>query len=311
MANPHTYKIRNYRPSDFDAYVNLHIETERTDRAGHCTSRQVLREDLQRPGCDPEKDLFIAEAAGKIVGFLSITPELITRRVLLYCLVHPEHRRKGLAKRLLEPATRRARELRATVMHISVSEANTLGREILSGLGFAEVRQLLEMLLPINRLGLPDTATSEFTVRHLQSGEEARLAEVQNRCFVDTWGFNPNTPEEIAYSLNLSGASAKDVVILYDDERPIGYCWTKINRAHSAAAGEKKGRILMLGVDPDYRGRGIGRLALRAGLSYLKDKGVAVVELTVDSENPAACSLYKSSGFRVLTRSLYYEKPVD
>jgi mycothiol synthase len=67
----------------------------------------------------------------------------------------------------------------------------------------------------------------------------------------------------------------------------------------------------MLGVDPDYRGRGIGRMALRAGLSYLKEKGVAVVELTVDSENPAAYSLYESSGFRVLTRSLYYEKPVD
>jgi mycothiol synthase len=311
MVSPHTYKIRNYRPSDFDAYVNLHIETEHIDQAGRCTSRQVLREDLQRPGCDPEKDLFLAEAAGKIVGFLNITPELVTRRVLLYCLVHPEHRRKGLAKRLLEPATRRARELQTKVMHVSVSEENAYGREILSRLGFVEVRQLLEMSLPLGKLELPDTANSKFTVRHLQHGEEAGLAEVQNRCFADTWGFNPNTPEEIAYSLSLSGASAKDVVILYDDERPVGYCWTKISCAHSAETGQKKGRILMLGVDPDYRGRGIGRMALRAGLSYLKDKGVAVVELTVDSENPAAYSLYESSGFRVLTRSLYYEKPVD
>jgi mycothiol synthase len=66
----------------------------------------------------------------------------------------------------------------------------------------------------------------------------------------------------------------------------------------------------MLGVDPDYRGRGISKLALQAGLAYLKEKGIGTVELTVDSENRVAYSLYKSSGFRVLTRSLCYEKLV-
>jgi mycothiol synthase len=311
MVNPHTYKIRNYRPSDFDQYVSLHIEADRMDRSSRCTSRQILRENLQRPLYNPEKDLFIAETAGKIVGFLNITPELIAGRVLLDCLVHPGHRRKGLAKSLLERAMQRARELQTTVMHISVPEENTHGREVLSRLGFAEVRQLLEMSLPIDNLNLPDTANSELVLRHLRRGEEARLAELQNRCFADTWGFNPNTPEEIAYALNLSGASVKDVIILYDYERPAGYCWTKINCAGSAATGEKKGRILMLGVDPDYRGRGIGRLALWVGLSCLKDKGMATVELTVDSDNPAAYSLYKSSGFHVLARNIYYEKPVD
>lgn len=311
MTSPHTYRIRNYQPSDFDRYVNLHIEAERIDRSDYCTSRQILRENLRRPFYDPGKDLFIAEAGGKIVGFLNITPELVTRRVLLECLVHPEYRRQGLAKRLLEPATQRARELQTTVMHISVAEENISGREILSRLGFTKVRQLLEMSLPIKNIKLPDTLNSGFSVRHLQPGEEAGLAELQNRCFADTWGFNPNTPEEIAYALNLSGTSVKDVFILYADDKPAAYCWTKINCVSNTTTGEKKGRILMLGVDPDYRGRGIGKLALWAGVSYLKDRGMATVELTVDSDNPAACSLYSSAGFQVLTRNLYYERQLD
>ncbi len=306
-----TYKIRNYRPSDFDEYVNLHIEAEKIDRSGLCTSRQKLREYLERPLYNPEKDLFIAEASGRIVGFLNITPELIMRRVLLDCLVHPQHRRKSLAKRLLEQVTQRARELEVEVMQVNVLEENTAAREILSRFGFSIVRQFFEMSLSLSEVKLPDTLSSEFTLRYLQRGEEERLTQVQNRCFTETWGFNPNTPEEIAYALNLSGVSAEDVVLIYDGARPVGYCWTKINCGKSPETGKEKGRIFMLGIDPDYRSRGIGRLVLRAGLSYLEDKSIRVVELTVDSENPAAFSLYKSFGFQVTTRSLYYEKQVD
>ena len=306
-----TYKIRNYRPSDFDEYVNLHIEAEKIDRSGLCTSRQKLREYLERPLYNPEKDLFIAEASGRIVGFLNITPELIMRRVLLDCLVHPQHRRKSLAKRLLEQVTHRARELKVEVMHVNVLEENTTAREILSRSGFSIVRQFLEMNLSLSEAKLPDTLSSEFTLRYLQRGEEERLTQVQNRCFTETWGFNPNTPEEIAYALNLSGVSAEDVILICDDARPVGYCWTKLNCTKSVETGKEKGRIFMLGVDPDYRSRGIGRLALQAGLSYLEDKSIRAVELTVDNENLVAFSLYKSFGFQVTARSLYYEKKVD
>jgi len=308
MMSQQTYKIRNYLPSDFDGYVNLHIEAERMDRSGHCTSRETLREYLQRPRYHPESDLFIAETSGKIVGFLSITPEFITRRVLLDCLVHPAHRRKGLAKRLLAQATQRISELPVEIIHVSVPEENSTAREVLSRMGFKVVRQFLEMSLPLSALKLPDMPRNEFTLRHLQRGEEAKLANVQNRSFSDTWGFNPNTPEEIAYSLSLNDATPEDVVLVYDGDRPAGYCWTKINGETSTETGGRRGRILMFGVDPDYRGRGIGRLALQAGLLYLRDKQVKAVKLTVDSENHAAYSLYKSSGFQVMARSFYYEK---
>jgi mycothiol synthase len=67
----------------------------------------------------------------------------------------------------------------------------------------------------------------------------------------------------------------------------------------------------MLGVDPDYQGRGLGKRLLLAGLSYLKGKGLQVVELTVDRENKVACTLYKSVGFKLWTSSLWYEKRLE
>jgi hypothetical protein len=39
-------------------------------------------------------------------------------------------------------------------------------------------------------------------------------------------------------------------------------------------------------------------------------RGVDIVELTVDSENPAACSLYESVGFDIFARLEWYEKKV-
>ena len=67
----------------------------------------------------------------------------------------------------------------------------------------------------------------------------------------------------------------------------------------------------MLGVDPDYRGKGTGKRVLLAGLDRLRSKSLQVAELTVDSENKTACALYKSIGFRVQTSSFWYEKVIN
>jgi len=66
----------------------------------------------------------------------------------------------------------------------------------------------------------------------------------------------------------------------------------------------------MLGVDPDYRSKGIGRELMMAGLARLRDRGLRVAELTVDSENRTARRLYESLGFEVRANTLWYEKAV-
>jgi mycothiol synthase len=67
----------------------------------------------------------------------------------------------------------------------------------------------------------------------------------------------------------------------------------------------------MLGVVPDYRCKGIGKKLVLAGLARLRSKGLQVAELTVDSENKAACALYRSIGFEIQANTFWYQKVMN
>ncbi len=303
------YTIRNYQPADFDNYIRLNIEAEKLEPTGRGISPQVLSENLGRPNYSPERGLFISQIAGNMVGYIDVAPELGIGRVILNCWVQPEHRRQGLATKLLGYATHRAKELGAKVAHVNIPQDNIVAKSVLSKLGFRLVRCFLELRLDTTKVRWQDIDQTALQCRYLQRGEEDRLTQIQNRSFAGTWGYNPNTVEEIIYRTNLSNCSPEDIVLAYDGDKPIGYCWTRIT--YGAATDERKGQVFMLGVDPDYRGKGVGKGVLLAGLSYLKSKGLRVAELTVDSRNKAACVLYRSVGFEVRTSSLWYEKVID
>jgi mycothiol synthase len=309
MANG-SFKFRNYSSDDFDRYLQLHVEAEQLDPSGGLISAQALSDHLERPNFTPQKNLFVTEFNGKIVGCLSVTLEPGIQRALLDCLVHPLHRRKGVASKLFSSGMQRIRAAGIKTAQISVSETNSAAKSLLMKLEFQFCRHFFEMRLDINNIQLPFVRQGASSSRRLQHGEAALLTEIQNRCFDDTWGFNPNTEEEIACRLNMHGRSPDDVILTYLYDKLVGYCWLIINAEENAKSEKNKGLIHMLGVDPDYRRQEIGKAILLNGLEDLKNKGVDIVELTVDSENPAACSLYESVGFEVYAKTEWYEKTV-
>jgi len=301
------YEIRNYRPDDLASYVQLHTEAESLDRAGYCTSLRTLCEILGKPGYSPRNDLFVAGAGGKVVGCMNLTPEPGIGRVVLNCLVHPEYRRKGLATQLLNEAVKRASSLGAGVVQGCIAEGNTAARECASGLGFTFVHRFLELRLSLSGARF-EQGLSPPACRHLRLGEEELLVEVQNRSFADTWGYNPGTVESISYRVSQGDCCPEGIILVCEGEQPAGYCWTTVNIEDNAAATLGIGRIYMLGVLPEHRGRGLGRRALTAGLTYLESRGIETVDLTVDSENVEACALYESAGFKIRSTTDWYEK---
>ncbi|MFC1949799.1 GNAT family N-acetyltransferase, partial [Chloroflexota bacterium] len=193
------YIIRNYKPEDFEEYVRLGAEAERLEPVGRRVSPQAVREYLEKPNYSPEQDLFLAEADRGIVAYLDAVPERAIGRVILYCWVHPAHRRQGLAKELLGNAMRRAEELGAKVAHVIFEEANTTAISVLSGLGFECVRRYLELKLDMTRVRQQDLTQAASECRCLLPGEEEQLTHIQNLSFAGTWGYNPNTVEDITY----------------------------------------------------------------------------------------------------------------
>jgi mycothiol synthase len=303
-------KIRTYSEDDFDRYLALHVESEQLDPNRRLVTAQSLIEDLGRPNFNPQTDLWIADLDGKLIGSLSINREPEIGRVVLDGCVHPQQRRKKIATKLFTNALQPIRATGIKSAQVSVLESNTAAKNMLDQLGFSFIRYFVEMKLAINSVRLPIFREENITSRRLKPGEASLLTEIQNRCFADTWGFNPNTEEEIAYRLKMQSRSPQDVILTSLGDQPIGYCWTIIN-AKENANKKNTGLIHMLGVDPDYRQHNIGKAVLRNGLEGLKARGVDIVQLTVDNENPAARSLYESVGFEVYAKTQWYEKAVN
>jgi mycothiol synthase len=301
--------IRSYQSADFHKYVRFQSEAEKVEPTARCVSPQFIAEQLARPNYLPEQDLFVAEVNDDVVGYINIEKELAIGRVVLDCRVHPNHRRRGLATALLDTAMNRAKALEAKVAHVNITEDNLGARNTLSVFGFSFVRRFLELRLDTGRGGESDVRPVVMKCRYLGIGEEGKLTKLQNRAFAGTWGFNPNTVEEVTYRINAGTGSRQDIVLIYEGDKAIGYCWTRTS-CERGMPSTRKGRILMLGVDPDYRGKGIGRRLMVAGLDRLTSKGLAIAELTVDSENKAARSLYQSLGFEVQGGILWHEKTV-
>ncbi len=298
------YNIRNYRSAYFNFFVLLYQEAERQEPIGRPNTPQAIMEKLSRPDFTPEHDLLVVEKTGEIIGFLDMLPERDIKRVIIDCWLRPEHRRKGLGKKLFRRAMSRAKELGAGFLHVIIGEDNTVAAVVLSKLGFECVRRYLELSLDLNKVNRQELDRAYCDCRHLREGEEEILINIQNRSFSEHWGYNPETMETISYNMSLSHRSPRDIVLACEEDEVTGYCWTEIT-----AVGQ--GRIFMIGSDPDYRGKGIGRKTLLAGLANLKYMGVSDVWLTVDSENKEALSLYESTGFKLLKNYLWYEKPVS
>jgi mycothiol synthase len=147
-----------------------------------------------------------------------------------------------------------------------------------------------------------------ISLRPFVSGaDEAALANVQNAAFEGSFGFAPNTPEQIAGYVEMRGAPG-DILIAEDSSGDvIGYVWTSVTE-NNDDSGEMTGMIEMTGVLPSQRGRGVGSAVIAAGLRHLRERGAGVIDLEVDGENLSARRIYKDLGFKKIGEQFWYEK---
>jgi len=83
-----------------------------------------------------------------------------------------------------------------------------------------------------------------------------------------------------------------------------GYCWTKVHSDVKPPVGE----IYAIAVDPDLRGRGIGRELTLAGLEWLAHLGLRRAILYVESDNRPANRMYNELGFEREATNRAYQR---
>ena len=296
---PDSTTVRSFRWTDLDALTPVfNAVTGRADADG-AVDAELLRQLLSQPACDAERDCHAAEREGALVGFSLVTAETRIRRAVISGGVMEAHRGRGIGRALLRAALGRADDTGASVVHVQVAYAAEAGRRLLESAGFGLTRRYLDLVRSGASVPLPEVDAG-YSVRCFENGDERTLTELQNACFAGSWGFCPNTVEETAAKLAFGTSFPCGIVFVEHGGRPVAYAWTFMSGV--------TGWIGMTGVHPDYRGRGLGKAALTAGMTYLAENGAKTVRLEVDDLNAAARRVYFAAGFREAGRSSWYER---
>ena len=236
------------------------------------------------------------EGHGHPVGYAQITREESNTHPATWAVeyvVDPHHRRPdlGIAKTLLETALRLVAEAGGGHVHMWVPKPTEASDRLAEAIGLRRGRELHQLRRP-----LPADDRSTIDVRPFVPGQdEPAWLEVNNRAF--HWH-----PEQGGWDLETLRSREEQPwfdpagFLLHERGGKLaGFCWTKVHADHQPPLGE----IYVVAVDPGFRGLGLGRELVLAGLDHLGDRGLTVGMLYVDADNAGALRLYEDLGFRV------------
>lgn len=175
--------------------------------------------------------------------------------------------------------------------------------------GLALVREVLQLRVPLplpagTGAGIPGDPLP--TRSFLPGVDDDEVLRINNRAFA----WHPDQSDWTAEHLRVRCAEpwfdAEGFLLLEDDGRLVGFCWTKIHPAtpHEPPLGE----IFVIAVDPDRHGRGWGRALVRAGLDHLATSGLRVGMLHVEADNTAALRLYEDLGFTLHSSHCWWRR---
>ena len=257
---------------------------------------------LGQPGLDPTENCLVLEQSGQIKGLALIFREFPIGRSIIEVMTTPDLAGSPDEIDLVQRAIAKAESQKLSVAHICVMADSGRGK-VLEQAGFTKVRTYLDMLWNMDELAeleLPEG----YSVLSFQTGDTPLLTQVQNDAFTGSWGFCPNTEEQIEYRTQMPNTSKDGILFLMEGNSPAGYCWTVMVPAENGV----RGVIGMIGVVPDYRGKGVSRHILQAGMKHLRSIGLAEIGLEVDGNNAPAVGLYKSAGFKTVGERHWFER---
>ena len=247
----------------------------------------------QRSGNDTFDFLYYEQ--GQLVGYLGID-NYGTQEKAVVGIVHPEHRRKGIARLLLHAAKEEARHSGIEQLVLMCERASTSGtafaQAIHAHLDYSEHEMVLgtfqERLVFDERIAIrqalnPDDVDALVSIMAMDMGD----VEQAQRYVMDAF----KRDNQHFYLMTFGGSD------LGCDE-PIG-------SLRLSYLSEDTG-IYGFVVRPEYRGKGYGRQLLQEVIRILRSESSKGIMLEVDVNNTNALGLYLSLGFEIKTTYDYY-----
>jgi len=307
---------RHYLPGDEAKIVRLWNDCLTKDPVTAGRLRNLV---LLDPNFDPE-GLWLAFAGDQLVGCVYAVRRLLPMYStdlesdngwIPFFFVDPTFRRRGIAIRLFEEAFNFFRKTgRKNVFFASYApnyilpgideEAYPEGYRLLLNLGFevqyspvSMVRSLVGYEIPKEVKELKKRREQEgYTFRRTQDSDLYQLIQLANR-------FHPDWGRAVREGI-LQGLPLQRIWVARDERSVVGFC------LYGGYEGIPE-RFGPFGVDPEERGKGIGKILLCECLQAMRSESLHSAWFLWTSEQSAAGHLYKWAGFKV-TRKFHVMK---
>ncbi|WP_457030484.1 mycothiol synthase [Kitasatospora sp. P5_F3] len=254
--------------------------------------RLRLRVDSARPGVTH----LVQRQEGVPAGYAQL--EAGEGRTTVELTVHPDHRRLGLGRQLLDATLA---EADAGTVDFWAHGGHPGAAQLAAEYGAELVRELRQMRRPAEPVPAEPVLPEGVTVRSFRPGQDdavwLRLNALAFAHHPEQGGW---TEQDLAERLAEPWFDPEGLFLAFRGADLVGFHWTKV---HPDGLGE----VYVVAVDPAEQGSGLGRALTATGLRHLaEDRKVPAVLLYVDADNPAAVRVYERLGFTVYEVDLMY-----
>jgi mycothiol synthase len=285
---------------------------------------------LRHGGDDDVRHLLCRGDDGRLLGYAHIDVTDAVEGPSVEAVVSPSSRRRGIGRSLVEEAIRLSDDAAPGLgMRLWAHGESAAARGLAAALGFMRVRVLWQMrrslLAPLPDVSFP----ADIRLRSFLPGLDDEAWLIVNRAAFEA------LPDQGGWSIaDLHRRMSEQwfdptgfLVATSASGDLVGFHWTKVHGGEHAAGEaaharlhaegvdhphehghEELGEVYVIGVAPEFRGTGLGRALLIAGLRDLAARGLAQAMLYVEADNTSAIALYTSVGFTHWDTDVLYRR---
>ena len=226
--------------------------------------------------------------------------------------VHPEFRRRGHGRRLFEAGLGLAAAAGADELRLYVPLSGG-GQAFARAMGMAYRSSMWLMYLPPQSAVPEPRFPDSFVVCAFGDWLPLpRFFALLNACFADHPGGPSWTLAEIERAHARLDFDPSTTTLVSPADRsgdPIAFVRAAVGPPEEGDLAPV-GEVRLVGVLADWRGRGLGRELLRAGVAQLRVRGAGRIKLSVEAENEVALGLYGRTGFERTVEWPHWTHPV-
>lgn len=287
------------------------------------TPASLAVEWMPKPGFDPLRDARVIEAGGRLVGTISVGWRDRGGKVVhrIDSWIHPDVRRRGHGRRLLDWAEERARASVADgsggprelphFLGSGADVANAASIAFAIAAGYQPIRFSFEMRRPLD-VPLPHASLpTGLEIRPVEPEQHRRIWEADVEAFRDHWESGVRTEADFIQHFRNPDLDTSLWQVAWDGDEVAGSVMNGIYGDENAKLGLEIGWLDHVSVRRSWRGRGLASALIARSLAVLRDRGMAFAALGVDAENPTgAMGVYERLGFRKHKTWQSYRKPL-